>query len=436
MPKRTRIALLASLFAALLLSAACAVNRQIEAVERAVEAYGGGYFELDDLPGQLANILPQRGEDGTLFCTLRVRVPDYTKLNYDDVPFSMPPIDFDNADPAAYRISFIGALRDGAERYARTHSVADFADAELRFNLTQSGGRWSAAIDENSEKALDALTGGMLESVADALIPSRPEFRLVEVAAHKDEVLSWVFEGAGLIEATTLENVRALDDSRYELIVSYPSPELVYAYLGDELYRSYTEPVFGSVSVRLVPDESDAAALDQMPHGRATLVVRYRDGAAVPEEDSALWQTFYDAKLAAEQATRARIEKDWLLKPQPHPKSGVVEGMRDGNPVVLDLTGVKWKESCFVRFLRADAVFADASDALTLSAFVENGEKAAVRLPARDYRVELYYGVDWYGPQYAFGPAGAVQSYPGVLTVADGQTATLALAKFLTGGNG
>lgn len=436
MPKRTRIVLLASLLAALLLSAACAVDRQIEAVERAVEAYGGSYFELDDLSGQLAAALPQRGEDGSLFCKLHVRVPDYTKLNYDDVPFSMPPIDFDKADPAAYRISFIGALRDGAERYARTHSVTDFVGAELRFNLTRSGGRWSAAVDGDSEKALDALAGGMLKSVADALIPLRPEFRLIEVAAHKDEVLSWVFEGAGLIEATVLESVRALDDSRYELIVSYPSPELVYAYLGNELYRSYAEPVFGSVSVRLVPDESDAAALRQLPYKGAALIVRYRDGAAVPEEDSALWRAFYDAKLAAERETRARIEKDWLLKPQPHPKSGVVEGIRQGNPVLLDLTGVKWKESCFVRFLRADAVFANASDAFVLSAFIKNGEKAAVRLPAGNYRVELYYGVDWYGPQYAFGPAGTVQPYPGVLTVADGQTATLALAAFLTGGAG
>lgn len=434
MPKRTRIVLLVALLAALLLLTACAVNRQIEAVERAVEAYGGGYFELDDLPGQLANVLPQRGEDGTLFCALNVRVPDYAKLNYDDVPFAMPPIDFDNADLAAYRLAFVGALRDGAERYARTRAVTDFVDAELRFNLTQSGSRWSAAVDGGSEQALDALVESMIDRVADALISSRPEFRLVEVAAHKDEILSWVFEGAGLIEATTLERVRALDDSRYELIVSYPSPDLVYAYLGDELYRSYAEPAFGRVSVRLVPDGTDAAALDQLPHERATLIVRYRDGAAVPEDDSALWQAFYDAKLFAEQDTRARIEKDWLLKPQPHPKSGVVEGMREGNPVLLDLTGVKWKESCFVRFLRAGDVPANASDALALSAFVENGEKAAVRLPAGDYCVELYYGVDWYGPQYAFGPAGAVQSYPGVLTVADGQTAALALAAFLTGG--
>lgn len=434
MPKRTRIVLLASLLAALLLLAACAVNRQIDAVERAVEAYGGGYFELDDLPGQLANVLPQRGEDGTLFCALCVRVPDYTKLNYDDVPFAMPPIDFDNAGSAAYRLAFIGALRGGAERYARTHAVADFVDADLRFNLTWIDGRWSAAVDKSSEQALDALVGGMLGQVADALIPSRPEFRLVEVAAHKDEVLSWVFEGAGLIEATRLESVRALGDSLYELTVSYPSPELVYAYLGGELYRSYAEPAFGSVSVRLVPDEADAAALEQLPYKSASLIVRYRDGAAVPEDDSALWRAFYDAKLAAEQETRARIEKDWLLKPQPHPKSGVVEGTREGNPVMLDLTGVKWKESCFVRFLLNEAVFTDKSAALALSAFVENGEKAAVRLPAGDYRAELYYGVDWYGPQYAFGPAGAAQSYPGVLTVEDGQTVTLALGTFLTGG--
>lgn len=434
MPKRTRIVLLASLLAALLLSAACAVDRQIEAVERAVEAYGGSYFELDDLPGQLAGVLPQRGEDGTLFCTLAVRVPDYTKLNYDDVPFAMPPTDFDNADLAAYRLAFIGALRDGAERYARTRAAADFVGAELRFNLTRIDGRWSAAVDNCSEQALDALVDGMISQIADTMIPSRPEFRLIEVAEHKDEVLSWVFEGAGLLEATRLENVRALDDSRYELTVSYPSPELVYTYLGDELYRSYAEPVFGSVSVRLVPDEMDAAALMQLPYKSAALVVRYRDGAAVPEDDSALWRAFYDAKLIAEQETRARIEKDWLLKPQPHPKSGVVEGIREGNPVLLDLTGVRWKESCFVRFLRAEAVFTDKSNALALSVFVENGEKAAVRLPAGEYRVELHYGVDWYGPQYAFGPAGTAQSYPDVLTVVDGQSVTLALAAFLTGG--
>ena len=118
MPKRTRIVLLASLLAALLLLAACAVNRQIDAVERAVEAYGGGYFELDDLPGQLANVLPQRGEDGTLFCALCVRVPDYTKLNYDDVPFAMPPIDFDKPAPPPTDW-FIGA-RGASGTRART----------------------------------------------------------------------------------------------------------------------------------------------------------------------------------------------------------------------------------------------------------------------------------------------------------------------------
>lgn len=426
-----RIARIATLLLTLMLPAALSAcergrSAQIAAIEAAVTAFDGIYFELDDLTGQIERQAPKRGTGADEAYDLAVRVPDYASAAFNNIPFAMPPVDYHNPNISAYRAEVCSSMRASYEAYARAHACDAYADATLRVELFRTNSGWEASFAPASVEALNATIDAEFENLLSAREQGMREFELLDVASRKDEFLSWIFEDAGLVSATKILSIAVLAPGSYDVLIQYPDVSETYTYLGDRLYLEQTSPVFDEVTVRLSGTEDDAADFERMAQQTANIRVRYQGGAAVPEDDGALWLKWYEAKAAAEKETSLRIESKWLVTAKPLPRAGVITGESRGNEITMMMPENDVDTHCYMEFYQISGLDLNEDGALALGVFVPNGKSASAKLPAGSYKLLAHCGAKWYGPGHAFGAEDAIFLYTKAIEITDGESLTVA----------
>lgn len=382
----------------------CGRDAQIQAIESAITSYNGCYFELDDLRGQIQKQKSTPSGSSEEIYRLKIRIPEYTQLNVHEIHFTLPPVDYSNPDELDYKKAARNAMRASYESYASTHDCPSYLETEIEVELVRRENQWVAALSSASENSLLRLVNNEFDQILDANRDLFPQFEMISIASHKDEILSWIFDDPAFSDAVTITNIDILSDGAYRMSIAYPNLTEVYTSLGDALYESYRSPVFDSVSVQLTLNREDLDRLASMTQESAEITVRYRGGSAVPEEDGELWKLWYDARAAAEKETRLRLESRWLIKAKAAPKAGLQEGSSKGNPVILDMGKENRGLNCFVAFYRIAGSDALTGGELQLSAYVPSEKTVKLKLPTGRYRMEAHFGTKWYGTAYAFGP--------------------------------
>lgn len=405
------------------------MQSQTDAIVSAIAAYDDVYFSIEGLSDQMG----EQAERTSIFAEpieavyrLQVFMPDYPSQDLSSVAYILPEIDFSHADVDTYLKDAKSAMADAVRSAAHGGAFSCTVPAEITVAVKKDdSGIWQAEFDPNSAYTLRKASDLLIKTAVDTQFIEPGELRLVEIASRGGDILSWIFEGDGFIDACAITHVSYLSDGEYRVLFTYPELKQVFQTLSDRLFDSYTTVFYGkALSARLKAESSVSSLLESIPRIEAEVRVLYTgNGDPVPTDYDALWKSYYQIKSEAESAVSARINAKWRVPEADRPRTGSLTAKSSG--VQLTVKNGGGTMDIYLRFYRINGTDPTKEDGVfAQDVYIRKGETARIRVPKGTYRVQEYGGTVWYGSTYAFGPDGYSGYYADADTFSNDYTYT------------
>ena len=405
--KRLRLIILTGLCLLPIILGCGAVNKQAEAVEKAIAECSDFYIEALDINSQVRNQLRNAsGYEDTQRCVLDTGIPNYTLADINNIPYEPPSVDFENPDVETYLAALQDALMKNMDHAAIIAMPEGSVNMQIVFDLSLENKEWTARIAQESLSSLQRATGDMMKKKLAELAIMPRGFDYVRIAQQKNALFRELLDSEDYIPQITIIGIDGLDSDLFQLSIKYPDPELVYDALSDLYIDSVQERVFGSAVCSLDLGLYKAITTQISKKAGKINVTLDTDGHSTVADAAEFTDEFENARIRAEKKSEDIVNERWSIPEQNFPTANTILA---GKSTGRSQFRFRLDNGAVDTLIRLYQIESDTSEEGTLVAafyVLADGKEFHCMVPPGKYKVTVAWGDRWYGLEYLFGPKG------------------------------